>query len=187
MDPIDILMHEHRIIEKALEILETILLRIRKGERVSIGDLECLIDFFKTFADKCHHGKEEKRLFPYLESKGIPRDEGPIGVMLTEHEKGRSYIKEMSEAIGEMAKNDRGDSKKKFIDAASRYITLLKEHIYKEDNILFQLGRRMISEDETKHLIRDFEEAEKELGEGVHEKFEKLINDLAEKYIKRGY
>ncbi len=51
------------------------------------------------FADQCHHGKEEDLLFPAMEAAGIPRESGPIGVMLEEHNIGRQYVRGMAEAV----------------------------------------------------------------------------------------
>ena len=58
-----------------------------------------LQEFFRLFADQCHHGKEEELLFPLLEQKGIPRTGGPIGVTLHEHEEGRALVRQMGDAV----------------------------------------------------------------------------------------
>jgi len=70
LDAIESLMREHRIIERGLNLLEEVALRMNRGEHVDLGVIKTLLRFFKEFADKCHHGKEEEHLFPLLESKG---------------------------------------------------------------------------------------------------------------------
>ncbi len=100
MGPIDELKKEHQAVLTALRILEEM---ASKGEgRVateSVQDIEQLIGFFKVFVDQCHHGKEEKLLFPALEKIGVSREGGPIGVMLSEHDLGRFNISGMQAAL----------------------------------------------------------------------------------------
>jgi len=183
-DPFEILMKEHRVIEKNLDILESIIRMIEKGEKPPVEDLEKIIDFIKTFADKCHHGKEEKKLFPILEERGIPKEEGPIGVMLIEHEEGRKFVANMVEGI-EKIKNGNENGYREFAENAKGYVTLLREHIFKEDNILFKLGQTAITDIDRSHLGKAYEEVEKEIGEGIHERFEKTIHELYNKYVKK--
>jgi hemerythrin-like domain-containing protein len=85
MKSIESLMNEHRVIEHGLVLLERIINGLNSGERIPADIIRILIRFFREFADKYHHGKEEDSLFPLLESRGIPRIGGPIGVMLIEH------------------------------------------------------------------------------------------------------
>jgi len=82
MRSIDLLVYDHRIIERGLNLLQAAVSKLEKNEKVSTEVFEKLIRFFREFADKCHHGKEENHLFPSLEIRGIPREGGPIGVML---------------------------------------------------------------------------------------------------------
>lgn len=181
MDPLKILEEEHRIIEKNIAVLESISERILSGEEPPVEDLEKTIDFIKTFADKCHHGKEENKLFPKMESRGVPRFEGPIGVMLFEHEVGRRYVKSMVEALSSI----KSGSKKGYLEFRSHalgYAQLLREHISKEDNILYPIARQVLKSRDFEELKEEFEKVEEELGLGVHEKYVKLVGELYEKY-----
>ena len=173
----DILSDEHRVIERVLAVLH--MLTTRPVE----NSLDCwrkALDFFSHFADQCHHFKEEQVLFPAMEKHGIPREGGPIGMMLMEHEEGRGYVKAMLSAIPLVeAKNE--VAKKILVGKAKAYLQLLKEHIQKEDEILFRIADDVIPADEQKALLRSFEEHEaKEIGEGVHEKYLKLVEELEE-------
>jgi hemerythrin-like domain-containing protein len=136
------------------------------------------LDFFSHFADQCHHFKEEQVLFPAMEEHGIPREGGPIGMMLTEHEEGRSLVKAMRSAIPLVeAKNEA--AKEILVDKAKAYLRLLKDHIQKEDEILFRIADDVIPADEQKTLLRSFEEHEaKEIGEGVHDRYLKIVEEL---------
>jgi hemerythrin-like domain-containing protein len=173
----DLLSDEHRVIERVLAVLEK--LTTRPVEK-SLDCWKKALDFFSHFADQCHHFKEEQVLFPVMEERGIPRDGGPIGMMLMEHEEGRSYVRSMRAAIS-LVETENQVAKEILIDKAKAYVRLLKDHIKKEDEILFRIADDVIPADVQKALLRSFEEHEaKEIGEGVHEKYLKLVEELEE-------
>ena len=175
MKPTDILKNEHRLIEKMLNVLEKFCEKV-KEDKYNMDDAFKIIDFFKNFADKCHHGKEEDMLFPELEKAGIPREGGPVGVMLIEHTEGRNFIKGMESALKE--KNP-----EKFEKNAKGYIVLLRNHIFKEDNILFNMADIHIDENKQAELLERFEKFEKEIiGEGIHEKYHNLVHEMEKNY-----
>ena len=136
MKPTDILIKEHDAIKVMLNILEMVCLRLDTGESIEETDLENIVEFFKEFADKCHHGKEEDILFPALEEYGIPNEGGPIGVMLSEHIVGRDNVKGMSNSIDDY-KDGKESASKDFVRYARNYIALLTEHIDKENDIAY--------------------------------------------------
>ncbi len=173
MRPTDILKSEHRIIERMLTVLEKAL--ILKDE-INIEHIEKIIEFFKNFADKCHHGKEEEMLFPEMEKVGIPKEGGPIGVMLFEHDEGRNFIKGMEFALKER-------DFQKFEENAKGYIELLREHIFKEDNILFNLADSHIDRKTQEELLYKFEKFENEIiGKKFHEKYHQLVHEMEKIY-----
>jgi hemerythrin-like domain-containing protein len=173
-----LLSDEHRVIERVLAILQKL---TTEPVENSLDSWRKALDFFSHFADQCHHFKEEQVLFPAMEEHGVPREGGPIGMMLTEHEEGRSYVKAMLSAIPLVeAKNEA--AKEILVDKANAYLRLLKDHIQKEDEILFRIADDVISPAEQKQLLRSFEEHEaKEIGEGVHEKYLKIVEELEAK------
>jgi hemerythrin-like domain-containing protein len=171
----EVLSNEHRVIDRVLAVVEKL---AAAPVRESLDRWKQALDFFSHFADQCHHFKEEKVLFPAMEERGIPREGGPVGMMLTEHEEGRGLVRLMLAAIALMeTKNE--VAKEILIDKAKTYVRLLKEHIQKEDEILFRIADDVIPADQQKALLRSFEEHEaKEIGEGVHEKYLKLVEEL---------
>lgn len=170
------LMHEHRVIERGLTILEAVSERVERGETVPMGKITALLDFFRTFADQCHHGKEEGMLFPQLEARGIPKEGGPIGVMLYEHEEGRNYQRQLREAASDLTKEA---NRQQFVAAARGYIEMLRQHIWKEDNVLFKIAEQVLSEADDKRLVENFDRHEREhIGEGVHERYHHLVHEL---------
>jgi hemerythrin-like domain-containing protein len=140
------------------------------------------VAFFRDFADRCHHGKEEAHLFPAIEAKGFPRQGGPTGVMLDEHEQGRAHVRGMAEAIDDAASGDAA-ALRQFIEHAEGYISLLREHIYKEDHVLFQLADRTLSEADQEALSAAFGKVEaEEMGLGTHERCLRVAEELAKRY-----
>ncbi len=95
MKPTEMLKEEHKTIKVMLDILENVSKKISSGIEVNSEHLNQIIDFIKTFADKCHYGKKQDLLFPAIEESGVPKEGGPIGVMLYEHELGRDYVRKM--------------------------------------------------------------------------------------------
>ena len=169
---------DHRVIEQVLDALE----KLAQAPALSALDpWEKAIDFIRNFADKCHHLKEEKLLFPAMEQHGIPLEGGPLGVMLAEHEEGRGYVKAMAAALTIAAK-DPAAAKKSLQETARAYVRFLREHIQKEDDILFNMADGVLSAEEQKELLCDFEEHElKEIGAGVHEKYLAIAQELTAK------
>jgi len=115
-----------------------------------------MVKFIKEFADKSHHLKEEDLLFPAMEEIGIPREGGPIGVMLSEHAMGRNYVKGLSMGIEEYAKGN-ADASKQIIENARNYASLLSNHINKEDNILYPMAEMCISKEKQDELLKEFD------------------------------
>jgi hemerythrin-like domain-containing protein len=171
----EVLSEEHRVIERVLAVVEKLTHAPVEG---SLQSWRLALDFIRNFADQCHHLKEEKLLFPSMEEHGVPREGGPIGMMLAEHEEGRGYVRSMLAALTLIeAKNQAANGA--LIENATAYLRLLREHIQKEDEILFKIADDVISPDEHKALLRTFEEHEaKEMGAGVHEKYLKIAEEL---------
>lgn len=170
-----LLSDEHRVIERVLVALEKLTSQPIKG---SFESWKKALDFIRHFADQCHHYKEEKVLFPALEEHGVPRDGGPVGMMLIEHEEGRSYVRGMAAALVQIEDGDPSAANALF-ENAKNYLRLLREHIQKEDDILFRMADEVIPADEQAKMLQRFEvhEAE-EMGRGAHEKYLKIAAEL---------
>lgn len=134
--------------------------------------------FIKNFIDICHHGKEEKVLFPLIEKYGFPREGGPTGVMLLEHEQGRTLAKVLADAVERYKKGEEA-AKRVIIESSQAYILLLTQHIPKEDEILYPLADRILSADEKRDLLKGFREVEEyTVGPGKHEELLNYVDEL---------
>lgn len=145
--PTDTLREEHRVILRAIVLLEVAAGRLTDGRPLPEGWWEELLDWLRSFADRNHHAKEETYLFPALAQAGVPAAGGPVGVMLEEHTEGRALIQGM--AHGHAARR---------VEAARRYVHLLRDHIDKENGVLLPLADAVLDSQGQLLLARAFEE-----------------------------
>jgi len=177
------LMDEHEGIKLMLRIMEKISERIGRRERVPEQDLDGIAEFLAVFVDKCHHGKEEEHLFPALERAGIPREGGPIGVMLFEHDQGRRTAALLTSAFGAYRSNEK-NAGERISKSTREYCALLRSHIEKENNVLFRMAEGRISGTEDAQLVAAFETLERErIGPGKHEAFHQMLSRLEQAYL----
>ncbi len=157
MDPIDLLMHEHEVIQRGLALLLGVSTRLRAGENVSQNGTSALLDFFARFADGRHHLKEEQALFPAMADAGLPMHGGPLAVMLHEHEIGRSLLHDMSTVLPDLPAPKARDA---FCAAADQYVANLSAHIEKENGVLFRMARQMIPPEQLRECAARFDALE---------------------------
>ena len=133
---------EHNLILQVTDVLERLVTRSGSEE----ADFDALADcvaFIRLFADACHHGKEEDLLFPALEARGMPHDQGPIAVMLFEHQQGRAFARAMAGALDAARAGD-AEARTTLWEAARGYIHLIRGHIQKEDHVLFEMADQAV-------------------------------------------
>lgn len=176
--PTDILKQEHTAILRMVDAAEELAQRIQRGEHPPAPWLVFISEFFETFLDRCHHGKEEKIFFPALAQKGLPVEGGPLGVMLREHDEGRRLTAQMRQAADEYA---RGQSQavQQWATAARRHGELLREHMLKENSVLFPMAEGLLAPAEQDALAARFDTFEEaELGPGTHEQLHRRMEEL---------
>ena len=179
MTATEMLRHEHKIILKVLEAVRHEAQAMGDTGKLNAEKLDKVLDFFRVFVDRCHHGKEEEYLFPIMEKHGFPHDKGPIPVMLHEHAGGRNAVQAISLAL---IKAKEGDAAA--IEAVAVNLAILDEHlrshIDKENVVLFPMADKVFTPEDQQALVASFEKHEaEEIGAGVHEKYHQLAHELA--------
>jgi hemerythrin-like domain-containing protein len=165
-------------IDRLLGIIEE---AVRNG-KLDGGSSRQALDFFQQFADGCHHGKEEKHLFPLMEKKGFSPHHGPTSVMRQEHEMGRHLLHAMAGEI-EQAEAGNKAALERFCRHAETYIQLLRKHIFKEDHRLFPMAEQVLTERDLQRLTDSFATVENaDMGPGTHEKYLAIANELADRF-----
>ncbi len=185
MKAIELLVDEHRLILKALDALEAYVAHLDQQERSDPNDLSLFVEFVTKFADSCHHGKEEDILFEEMAKHGFPKEQGPLAVMLTEHTQGRKHVAELrrlTETTGLWSDDDRAQ----VFEAAMGYVQLLRNHIFKEDHILYPAAESHLSPNlmgEIEARFGEFEE--KRIGSAEIGRLRGLAGTLTKKYATR--
>jgi hemerythrin-like domain-containing protein len=183
MKSTDELKREHEGVKRMLRVLGAVASKVEAGSPVPHADLDSITEFLSVFVDKCHHAKEEECLFPALEAAGIPREGGPIGVMLSEHAQGRVFIAKLKSAVAGY-KSQKTDAPGNMAFAARGYIDLLTRHIEKENEVLFPMADMRLSPADDARLVAAFEVIERDrIGQGKHEEFHRMIKRMEKDYL----
>ena len=170
------LVRDHEVILGVLDGLEAHLEAFRGGEPLDAAYVRDVVSFSQGFVDRCHHGKEEHCLFPCLERRGVPREGGPIGVMLTEHEQGRQLVRRISELVD---RHEAGQVEPpEVVEAAQEYVHLLRAHIAKENGVLFALAEATLAGPDDAEVGRCYDRVEHRLGGGEHQRLRQLAARL---------
>lgn len=157
--PLRRLKNEHASIRRLLDLIERATVRIEVGKSVPEGFQRWAVTFCHQYVDRCHHAKEENILFPILESHGIYLDDGPIGDTLSDHINGRICVSKMEEAVIAAPPDDGA-----FAAAANAYVLLMRQNIRRENNILFLLAQRCLTEYDVADMVEMFHSADEEIG-----------------------
>ena len=171
------LNNDHEAIISAIQVMGRMVAAMEAAPPEDPKEIREFIGFLKEFADKCHHGKEEGLLFPAMIAAGVPETGGPISAMLEDHSRGRQFIQDMEDSISS------GVDFPKFAQAEKAYAHLLRNHIQKENWVLFPMAENVLSESQLEKLSTEFEQhEEKVIGRGRHAELHAMLKRLQEKY-----
>ena len=178
MSAAETLEEEHKLILQMLKALSALHARIEKGE-IDPDTLISVVDFFRTYADKFHHAKEEAQLFPMLEKRGVKPKGCPIGVLHTEHEQGRVLITALSDAI---MKSRNGDvtANTAIGSYIKNVIDFYTDHIWKEDYLLFPMSKKVLTQSDQDELQQGFAKVDREMVDQLENKYRHVIECLEE-------
>ena len=182
MNGIDLLIQEHKNVSRMLLVIRKVCFKFMETNEIEYEDFDKIISFIRNFADGHHHNKEEIFLFnKMVEHLGQAGKNAITHGMLVEHDLGRLYIKNLSEAL-ENYKNDNKEAKLDIIANAISYATLLENHIHKEDNIIFNFAKRGLSKELLEIVDKECMEYEQNYTELIKENMD-ILTYLEEKYI----
>ena len=173
----DFLVAEHEMIERAMAVLKNCLEKIDESVKTPL-QMQRAIDFLLQFGDKIHNTKEEKFLFPLMAQKGLPVEGGPIGVMLMEHEAERKLLVKMTADLPGLAEAGT-PARQKFAAEGFEYLTIRAEHIWKENDILYAMGRKVFTDEDNTNLLAEFEKVnEQAYGTEAKELFAQMLLEV---------
>ena len=166
------LVKEHDSILKMIKITQTIL-NTTDVKTVKIDHVDQIIDFIINFADKYHHLKEEDVLFMEMEKHG----------MLSEHDKGRVFIKQALDAVGKLKLGDDRAFEELKLNLLN-YCALLTNHIAKENNILYPMAQRILPSNVVLAMTKQFETTNSSTVENEYfDKYLKRVDELSAIYL----
>jgi hemerythrin-like domain-containing protein len=177
-NPIDLLEEENRYIARVVGAAERLADKLAADQPVRAETLQDVADFMLLYADKCHHRKEEDKLFPLLEKRGVPTLGCSLEALSHEYGIGRTLVKGLMEAVAAFRKADPAATIN-IIKNLRGIAELYPNHIWKEDHLLFPISHKVLSAEDQYDLALEFESVEQELGWEMHEHFERLSEHLA--------
>jgi len=173
----DFLVAEHEMIERAMAVLKSNLEKIDESVKSPL-QMQRAIDFLLEFGDKVHNTKEEKFLFPLMGQKGLPVEGGPIGVMLMEHDAERKLLQKMMAELPNLVEATAA-GRQKFAAEGFEYLKIRAEHIWKENDVLYAMGRKVISEEENTALLDEFKTLDQQTyGDGARQHYAQMLTEV---------
>lgn len=169
----ELLVADHEQTEKVIDALET-LWRDRAPEPATVARA---LRYFNEFADACHNQKEEQHLFPRLQAAGIPAQGGPLAVMLAEHERSQELLA-LFTALGRRFVAGDATAGTELVEVFLEYGALLKTHYWKENDILYPMGRRMLPPPEGAAIVAGIEALEASLGTDTRQRYAALAHEI---------
>jgi DUF438 domain-containing protein len=173
----DFLVAEHEMIERAMAVLKKCLddLDSSAANPVQMGRA---LDFLLEFGDRIHNRKEEELLFPLMQSRGIPGEGGPLGVMLMEHKAERELLAAMIAQAGRLREAGGGE-KEEYRSRGLEYLRIRAEHIWKENDVLYKMGAKVLDADDNRNLLEGFAEIDEQAyGAAARSRFEQMLREV---------
>jgi hemerythrin-like domain-containing protein len=168
------LVAEHRLILRMLDVLERNARLTRAGSYRNYAFYLDAVDFIRHYADRFHHAKEEDVLFEALVAGGMPRQNSPVAAMLMEHEHGRAFVKALETGAHAALAGAPGQDET-IAENALGYLELLREHIAKEDGILYPLAERLIPADRRDGIVAAYATAESRTPADLVRRYEGIV------------
>jgi hemerythrin-like domain-containing protein len=168
-------MREHRLIERLLKVVGT---KVERFRRLQEGDpvfVEQVVGFFRNYADRCHHGKEEDILFRDLAGRDLPAPLREVMEQLRQdHRLGRQVVGELSDANQRYQRGEQ-PALAEVADLLEKLTAFYPQHILKEDKGFFYPCMDLFTKDEKDAMLQEFWEFDRQL---IHEQNENLVKGL---------
>ncbi len=170
-EAIEKLYNEHNVIKSVISNIDKVCSLSKSDPEKYKETMAILIGFFRNYADKFHHYKEEKLLFPLMTERNDSLKDGIISEMLDNHNDFRDMVKAIEQAVNN---GNYEDSNSLLI----KYTGLLLDHIAVEDDELFQIAETLFDVQELEKLSGDFEDIDRELGVELKNEYEKISEKI---------
>jgi hemerythrin-like domain-containing protein len=176
MKATDLLMQEHKLILRSLDVLDAISSLVESQEPVDQHDIDSILEFLR-WLDAHHQGKEEDVLFPVIVSAAAAENRA-VKHMTVEHNQERGLLEEMEKDLRQARHT-------KFVEGAKRLSSTLRNHIYKEDRILFESADAVLSPQQDQAVFERLNQFEKPQDKQTLEDRLKDLRALEWKYLRK--
>ncbi|MDW5563579.1 MAG: hemerythrin domain-containing protein [Methanomassiliicoccus sp.] len=171
-------MIEHRLIERMITVLDRQRVSVEAGSPPNHGLLDSAVDFMRTYADRCHHGKEEELLFAKLRAKSmVPEMVQAMDRLIADHVRSRALVGRLSELNDRSRGGDLPDGRE-ISKVLGEIVTLYPDHIFREDKQFFPAAMKYLDKEESIALLGQFEEFDRKL---IHEKYRAVVEGVERK------
>jgi hemerythrin-like domain-containing protein len=154
-----VMMEEHQLILRMIALVEQQVIALEQGRFHNWQFFLDSVDFIRNYADRFHHAKEEDVLFTALINNGMPARQSPIEAMHLEHQQGRAHVRAL-EAAARQALAGNPWQIPVVAEQARGYTALLRNHITKEDTILYPLAERVLPQEVRAAMLAAYAQAE---------------------------
>jgi hemerythrin-like domain-containing protein len=177
MKSTNLLIQEHKLILRALDVLDGLTASMESGGSVDTDDVNRILDFLRWFADAHHQVKEETILFPAIKDRAAAGD-GPVRHMMFEHERERELIEDLEKdlRLGELSN---------FTSSTCRLTATLRNHIYKEDNLLFPDADSLLDEEQDNAVFDRLNRFDTALEKEILDEKLRNLHSLEWKYLRK--
>ena len=180
MKPPGPLMMEHRLIERMIKLLNIELDSMTKSKKVKPYFIQTAVDFFRTYADRTHHGKEEDILFRKLKGKKLSSDDrNMMNSLIQEHIWARETVRKLLSANARYIEGNH-DTLSEIISQLQKLIEFYPKHIEKEDRHFFIPVMEYFTSEQQQDMLKDFWEFDQKM---IHEKYKKVIDELEKELL----
>jgi len=177
MMPIGPLMIEHRLIEKMIEVMRRQFLRWETDGQLDPLFIDMAVDFIRTYADRCHHGKEEDILFRDLAKKGLSDEHRKtMEELMDEHRWGRETTARLANA-NEAYRDGNGKAMSIILECVKALVDFYPKHIKKEDRHFFIPVMDYFSKEEKDAMLEEENEFDRGL---IHERYKAVVEKARE-------
>lgn len=170
----ELLRQDHEITERVFAAMET---AFESGAGPSPAQVGRLLEYVRDYVDACHNQKEERHLFPRLQARGMPRDAGPLAVMLGEHEQARAILARLLPSAAAYAAGQ-GAALAELRAAFGDYAALCKDHFWKENDILYPMAQHLLGAEDAAEVVQGIEAVEAELGADTRARYYALAQQI---------
>lgn len=178
MMPIGPLMIEHRLIERMIRLMTKEYNRVQESNRPDIDFMDSAIEFLETYADRCHHGKEEDILFRELGNKDLSIEHRRMmNELISEHTYARAAVAGLRDAKNSYARGNT-DQLQSIMSLSHNLIQLYPVHIAKEDKEFFHPVMAYFDEEEQASMLEEFWYFDRNL---IHEEYKNLVERMEHK------